>query len=92
MHLAHWANPQYILELEDTDEDEDNLCSVIVQLMQKDRRKIKQKGENFLYIGFTVYQVSRFGRWEINLSMSVSQFVSSIACDILTFFSFVTMA
>lgn len=56
---AHWANPQYLMSLEDTDEDEDNVCSVVVQLMQKDRRKIKHKGENFLYIGFTIYQYEK---------------------------------
>ncbi|XP_012942074.1 calpain-9 [Aplysia californica] len=56
---AHWSNPQYFLKLEDTDEDDDNVCSAIIQLMQKDRRKIKQKGEKFLYIGFNVYQYER---------------------------------
>nr|KAG5711880.1 hypothetical protein BaRGS_026321 [Batillaria attramentaria] len=53
---SHWANPQYILRLQDTDDD-DSVCSVIVQLMQKDRRKIKQKGENYHYIGFAIYWV-----------------------------------
>ncbi|CAL1537331.1 unnamed protein product [Lymnaea stagnalis] len=53
---THWSNPQYLMKLEDTDEDEDRVCSVVVQLMQKDRRRIKQKGEIFLYIGFSIYQ------------------------------------
>lgn len=48
------------MKLDDVDDDEDNMCSVIVQVMQKDRRKIKQKGEKFLYIGFQVYQVNLF--------------------------------
>ncbi|XP_059154778.1 calpain-9-like [Physella acuta] len=52
---THWSNPQYLLQLYEVDEDEQNLCTVIVQLMQKDRRKIKQKGEQFLYIGFCIY-------------------------------------
>lgn len=56
---SHWANPQYLLKLEDTDEDEDQVCTVVVQLMQKDRRKIKQKGENFRYIGFYIYELEK---------------------------------
>ncbi|KAL8604816.1 hypothetical protein ACOMHN_028444 [Nucella lapillus] len=54
---SHWANPQYVLRLEDTDDDDDSSCSVIVQLMQKDRRRLKQKGEVYRYIGFVVYKV-----------------------------------
>ncbi|XP_076442006.1 calpain-9-like [Babylonia areolata] len=54
---SHWANPQYVLKLRDTDEDDDNSCSVIVQLMQKDRRKLKQKGEENRFIGFIIYKV-----------------------------------
>ena len=54
---SHWTNPQYVLKLQDTDDDDDKVCSVIVQLMQKDRRKLKQKGEMFRYIGFLIYKV-----------------------------------
>ncbi|RUS84592.1 hypothetical protein EGW08_007619 [Elysia chlorotica] len=56
---SHWANPQYLLKLEDTDEDEDQVCTVVVQLMQKDRRKIKQKGETFRFIGFYIYKLEK---------------------------------
>ncbi|XP_005105754.2 calpain-A [Aplysia californica] len=55
----HWSNPQYLLKLEDTDEDDDNMCSVVIQLMQKDRRKIKRQDirARFLNIGFYVYKI-----------------------------------
>lgn len=56
---SHWANPQYVLRLEDTDDDDDSVCSVIVQLMQKDRRKIKQLGETYHFIGFVIYKLPR---------------------------------
>lgn len=56
---SHWANPQYVLKLQDTDDDDDSVCSIIIQLMQKDRRKIKQKGENYQYIGFVIYRVTK---------------------------------
>lgn len=54
---SHWTNPQFKVTLSDTDEDADKMCSFIVQLMQKDRRKIKHKGEKLIYIGFLVYRL-----------------------------------
>ena len=54
---THWCNPQYRLVIHNTDEDDEKMCSFIVQLMQKDRRKMKHKGERLVYIGFIVYRV-----------------------------------
>ncbi|XP_039295013.1 calpain-A-like [Nilaparvata lugens] len=46
-------NPQYIITLNDPDEeDEEDKCTVLVALMQKNRRKM---GAEFLDIGFAVY-------------------------------------
>ena len=43
----------------DPDEnDEEEVCTVIVGLMQKDRRKLKKKGMANLTIGFDIYDVS----------------------------------
>ncbi|XP_035827604.1 calpain-A [Aplysia californica] len=58
---THWSNPQYILKLDDADDDYNNVCSLVIQLMQVDRRKIKRKGINsrLLYIGFNVYKYER---------------------------------
>lgn len=55
---THWCNPQFRVKLQDTDEDDENMCSFIIQLMQKDRRKMKNKGERLVYIGFIIYRVS----------------------------------
>jgi len=38
-------------------EDEDGNGSVIIGLMQKDRRKLRREGKNELTIGYAVYQV-----------------------------------
>ncbi|XP_046577597.1 LOW QUALITY PROTEIN: calpain-9-like [Haliotis rubra] len=54
-----WTNPQYHVGLQDTDDDDDSHCSFIVQVMQKDRRKIKNKGPRFLFLGFVIYRCSR---------------------------------
>jgi len=39
-------------------EDEDGNGSVIIGLMQKDRRKLRREGKNELTIGYAVYEVS----------------------------------
>ena len=54
---THWANPQFSVTLSDRDEDGDNVCSLVIQLMQKDGRKLKQFGKKNQHIGFFVYQV-----------------------------------
>ncbi|XP_061582125.1 calpain-9 [Cololabis saira] len=50
-----WTNPQYRLELEDAD-DEDDVCSVVIALMQKNRRKLRKEGLDMETIGFAVYE------------------------------------
>ncbi|XP_034445250.1 calpain-9 [Hippoglossus hippoglossus] len=52
-----WTNPQYKLELEDAD-DEDDVCSVVIALMQKNRRKMRKEGLDMETIGFAVYEAS----------------------------------
>lgn len=62
-HLATFArNPQYIITLTDPDEgdldeDNDNKCTVIVALMQKNRRAQRQMGAECLTIGFAIYKL-----------------------------------
>ncbi|KAL5008896.1 hypothetical protein ScPMuIL_014477 [Solemya velum] len=56
---SHWANPQFKISLSDRDEDDDKVCSFLLQLMQKDKRKLKHKGEKLVYIGFVVYKYKK---------------------------------
>ena len=45
-------NPQFRIRVEDPDDDdEDNLCTVIVSLMQKGRRALRDEGLDTLTIG-----------------------------------------
>lgn len=55
-----WCNPQYRITLTEVDEDDDdNKCTCIVALMQKNRRQIKTvSGEELLTLGFAIYYVS----------------------------------
>ena len=47
------------IKLEDPDsDDEDDLCTVVVGLIQKDRRKKKKLGAQNLTIGFSIYKVT----------------------------------
>ncbi|KAM9362469.1 calpain-9 [Symphorus nematophorus] len=50
-----WTNPQFKLQLEDAD-DEDDVCSVVIALMQKNRRKLRKEGLDLETIGFAVYE------------------------------------
>ncbi|XP_077989638.1 calpain-9-like [Glandiceps talaboti] len=55
------TNPQFRIELTEEDDDdpddEDEGCSVIVALMQKDRRRQKALGKVMLTMGFSIYKV-----------------------------------
>ncbi|KAH8305283.1 hypothetical protein KR018_011858 [Drosophila ironensis] len=54
-----WHNPQYIISLEDPDdEDDDGKCTVIVALMQKNRRSKRNVGIDCLTIGFAIYHLT----------------------------------
>lgn len=54
-----WHNPQYRITLEYPDEDDDK-STVIVALMQKNRRAQRRMGADCLTIGFAVYYVCTF--------------------------------
>lgn len=55
-------NPQYFVTLEEVDEDgdgePDDLCTLIVSLMQKGRRALKHEGVGMLSIGFVIYKLN----------------------------------
>lgn len=68
-------NPQYIINLTDPDEDDDqDLCTVIVALMQKSRREAKKyrMGSSELTIGFSVYAL-KSGSYESSDPVGKSQ-------------------
>ncbi|KAG9261130.1 calpain-1 catalytic subunit-like [Astyanax mexicanus] len=55
-----WINPQYkitLLEEDDDPEDNEEACSFLVALMQKDRRRYRKQGQDMHTIGFAIYEV-----------------------------------
>lgn len=59
-----WMNPQYLIKLEEEDEDQEDGergCTFLVGLIQKHRRRQRKMGEDMHTIGFGIYEV-RGGR------------------------------
>ncbi|XP_059154720.1 calpain-B-like isoform X2 [Physella acuta] len=53
-----WTNPQFRMTLTDVDEnDGDDLCTAIVAVLQKDRRKKRKEGLDLLTIGYVIYKL-----------------------------------
>ncbi|KAM9323944.1 calpain-2 catalytic subunit-like [Gastrophryne carolinensis] len=67
--VTFWTNPQFLVSLEG--EDGKGPCTILASLMQKDRRKERAIGRDFLVIGFEIF---KFGH-----SMQVSQRAGAIS-------------
>ncbi|NP_001083713.1 calpain 2 L homeolog [Xenopus laevis] len=55
-----WMNPQYMIKLDEADDDPDDNeegCTFIVGLIQKNRRNQRKMGEDMHTIGFAMYEV-----------------------------------
>ncbi|KAI8788604.1 calpain-A, partial [Biomphalaria glabrata] len=52
-----WTNPQFRMTLTDVDDDDnDGMCTAIVAVLQKDRRKKRREGLDLLTIGFNIFK------------------------------------
>lgn len=54
-------NPQFVIKLDEEDDEHhggEKGCSFVLGLIQKNRRKLRQQGEDMNTIGFAIYEVS----------------------------------
>eukprot|EP00092_Neocalanus_flemingeri_P015176 GFUD01016393.1.p1 GENE.GFUD01016393.1~~GFUD01016393.1.p1 ORF type:complete len:558 (+),score=172.85 GFUD01016393.1:52-1725(+) len=72
-------NPQSFVTLSVPDDDEDNLCTLIVSLMQKDRRALKHEGVGMLSIGFVIYKVKNADQGSAQLGEDFFKYTLSTA-------------
>ncbi|KAK6622950.1 hypothetical protein RUM43_008802 [Polyplax serrata] len=73
-------NPQYRITLTETDEDdEDNKCTLIVALMQKNRRSQRNMGVECLTIGFAIYKLDDPDRLPKPLNLDFFKYNASCA-------------
>lgn len=66
-------NPQFVIKLDDVDDDPDDGqegCTVIVGLMQKNKRRRRKMGEDMETIGYAIYEVRGFSRTLLSSSFS----------------------
>uniref|UniRef100_G1KBL7 Calpain 8 n=1 Tax=Anolis carolinensis TaxID=28377 RepID=G1KBL7_ANOCA len=59
---TYWTNPQFKISLDEPDDDHEGSasepsCTVLIGLMQKNRRRQKRMGEALLSIGYSIYQL-----------------------------------
>uniref|UniRef100_A0A3Q2YWE1 Calpain 2, (m/II) large subunit b n=1 Tax=Hippocampus comes TaxID=109280 RepID=A0A3Q2YWE1_HIPCM len=60
-----WMNPQFVIKLDPEDDDPDDGevgCSLVLGLIQKNRRKLRKQGEDMHTIGFAIYEVTEENR------------------------------
>uniref|UniRef100_A0A182YCB5 Calpain n=1 Tax=Anopheles stephensi TaxID=30069 RepID=A0A182YCB5_ANOST len=75
-----WHNPQYVIRLEDPDEDDaEGNCTVIIALLQKNRRARRNMGVECLTIGFAVYRVTERDLAQKPLKMNFFKYNASAA-------------
>ncbi|XP_013145639.1 PREDICTED: calpain-A-like isoform X2 [Papilio polytes] len=76
---SFWKNPQYTVTLKDVDEgDDENKCTIIVALMQKNRRSQRHQGLECLTVGFAVYRLPDYGHVPKPLDVNFFKYNASV--------------
>ncbi|XP_006276698.1 calpain-8 [Alligator mississippiensis] len=62
--VTYWTNPQFKIRLDEPDDDHEGsanepCCTLLVGLMQKNRRRQRRMGEALLSIGYSLYQLPK---------------------------------
>uniref|UniRef100_H3C151 Calpain-2 catalytic subunit n=1 Tax=Tetraodon nigroviridis TaxID=99883 RepID=H3C151_TETNG len=79
---SFWLNPQFVIKLEEVDDDpgeDQEGCTFIVGLMQKNRRRLRKMGEDMETIGFAIYELPEEYSGLKNVHLKKNFFLSSYA-------------
>ncbi|KAL3874806.1 hypothetical protein ACJMK2_037772 [Sinanodonta woodiana] len=77
---SFWTNPQYRVTLVDPDDDDkEDMCTMLIGLLQKDRRKKRKEGMDMLTIGYVIYKLKDDGSNDGPLDMKFFKFNASVA-------------
>ncbi|XP_071050221.1 calpain-A-like isoform X2 [Onthophagus taurus] len=75
-----WHNPQYRVTLTEVDDDdEEGKCTLIVALMQKNRRSQRNMGIDVLTVGFAIYHLPYPDRVSKPLDLNFFKYNASVA-------------
>ncbi|XP_038616923.1 calpain-2 catalytic subunit [Tachyglossus aculeatus] len=77
-----WMNPQYLVKLEEEDEDPEDVekgCTFLVGLIQKHRRRQRKMGEDMHTIGFSIYEVPKQFSGQTNIHLNKNFFLTNKA-------------
>ncbi|XP_007530233.1 calpain-2 catalytic subunit [Erinaceus europaeus] len=77
-----WMNPQYLIKLEEEDEDQEDGesgCTFLVGLLQKHRRRQRRMGEDMHTIGFGIYEVPEELHGQTSIHLSKNFFLTNRA-------------
>ncbi|XP_026538052.1 calpain-2 catalytic subunit [Notechis scutatus] len=77
-----WMNPQYLIKLDEEDEDPDDPergCTFLVGLIQKHRRKQRKMGEDMHTIGFAIYEVPEQSSAQKKVHLNKNYFLTNRA-------------
>ncbi|XP_062846718.1 calpain-2 catalytic subunit-like, partial [Trichomycterus rosablanca] len=74
-----WMNPQFVIKLNEEDDDpSDNEtgCSLVVGLIQKNRRRLRKQGEDMHTIGYAIYEVPSQFQGQMNVHLDKNFFLT----------------
>ncbi|XP_075875005.1 calpain-2 catalytic subunit-like [Nelusetta ayraudi] len=79
-----WMNPQFVIKLDDVDDNPDDGqegCTVIVGLMQKNKRRRRRMGEDMETIGYAIYELPEeySGKRQVHLKKNFFRYNCSAA-------------
>ncbi|XP_072906357.1 calpain-2 catalytic subunit-like [Hemitrygon akajei] len=82
---SFWTNPKFKIVLNEADEDpddEDQLCSFLIGVIQKNRRRQRKMGEGMHIIGFAIYEIPDKYIDQINTQLKEEFFKNHQPCAI----------